>query len=135
MAAFRERLAAGDYDAVLGPGLREALRGAAADASLEAEIGALRLVLARLIQEEGDPARLASGVARVAGVSVQAARLRQGVAGDGEDLRAGLARAWAEFEAEMEQEGGERRGNARGGEEHDGDGPCHRGQREDDDGP
>jgi hypothetical protein len=119
LAAFRERLAAGDYDAVLGPGLRGALRGAAADASLEAEIGALRLVLARLLQEEGDPSRLASGVARVAGVSVQAARLRQSADADVDEVRATLLKVLADFEAEMEQKGGERANRARGGETHD----------------
>jgi hypothetical protein len=102
LAAFRARLEAGDYDAVLGPGLRGTLRGAAADAGLEAEIGALRLALARLLREEGDPSRLAAGVARVAGVAVQAARLRQGTDGDRQELRESLLRGLAELEADLE---------------------------------
>jgi hypothetical protein len=122
LAAFRARLAAGNYDAVLGPGLRGTLRGAAADAGLEAEIGALRLALARLLQEEGDPTRLAAGVARVAGVSVQAARLRLSGEGSPDDIRGALVKVLAEFEAEQERKGGQRGNATKGGEEDDVDG-------------
>jgi hypothetical protein len=100
LAGFRARLATGDYDALLGAGLRGALQGAAADEGLEAEIGALRLALARLLQEEADPSRLATGVARVAGVAVQAARLRR-LPGAGDEVRAALLQALAEYEAEQ----------------------------------
>lgn len=106
MVDFQARLATGDYDALLGAGLREALRGAAADDGLEAEIGALRLALARLLQEEGDPSRLATGVARVAGVAVQAARLRR-VPGAGDELREALLQGLAGYEAERAAKGGE----------------------------
>jgi hypothetical protein len=102
LAAFRDRLKAGDYDAMLGPGLRGTLRGAAEDAGLEAEIGALRLVLVRLLEEEQDPSRLAAGVARVAGVAVQAARLRQGGEAEMEEMRAVLLRGLEALEAEQE---------------------------------
>jgi hypothetical protein len=87
-AVFKDKLAAGNYDQMLGAGLGRTLRGAAADAGLEAEVGALRLALIRLLQEEQDPSRLAAGVARVAGVAVQAARLRLGGNADLDDLRA-----------------------------------------------
>ncbi|MCA9877143.1 MAG: hypothetical protein KC442_05165 [Thermomicrobiales bacterium] len=93
-------LAAGDFAALLDAGLREALHRAAAEAGLEAEIGALRLALAVLLQEERDPSRLASGVARVAAVAVQAARLRQGASEAGDDLAAVLARELAVLDAE-----------------------------------
>ncbi len=106
LAAFRARLEAGDSDAVLGPGLRGTLRGAAADPGLDAEIGALRLALTRLLREERDPARLATGVARVAGVSVQLARLRQHGDAAGESLRAAILRHLAIIDAE-EEGGGE----------------------------
>jgi hypothetical protein len=76
LALFRERLASGEYDAVIGEGLRRTLHDAAQDTTLEAEIGALRVALARLLHDEDNPIRLASGIARVAGVAVQAARLR-----------------------------------------------------------
>lgn len=100
MATFRARLAAGDYDALLGPGRRETLRGAAADPGLDAEVGALRVALARLLEEEGDASRLAAGVARIAGVAVQAARLRQG--GGNQETQEALRRVLAEIDAEVE---------------------------------
>lgn len=100
MVTFRALLASGDYDVLLGPGLRGVLGGAAADEGLEAEIGALRLALARLLQEEEDPSRLATGVARVAGVAVQAARLRR-LPGAGDALRDALSQGLADYEAEQ----------------------------------
>ena len=100
-AAFRARLAAGDHDALLGHGVRTTLHSVAADASMDAEIGALRLTLIRLLDEERDPARLAAGVARVAGVALQAARLRQEAGSDGHELRAMLLRGLAEMEEEQ----------------------------------
>jgi len=75
--SFAERLSAGDYASLITPGLRDALRQAAADAGLEAEIGALRVALLRLLQEERDPSRMATGIARVAGVALQAFRQQQ----------------------------------------------------------
>lgn len=101
---FRERLLAGNYDALIGRGLRRTLRGAAADASLEAEIGALRLTLVRLLNEEHDPSRLAAGVSRVAGVAVQAARLRTSPDADLEQIRALLLREIDAVEREYSQQ-------------------------------
>jgi hypothetical protein len=92
LAVFRQRLAAGDYDAILGQGARQTLHGAAADSGLEAEIGALRLTLARLLNEEQDPAKLAAGVSRVAGVAIQAARLRQSGSSELDEVRTMLLR-------------------------------------------
>jgi hypothetical protein len=101
LRTFRDRLAGGDYDALLGRGLRRTLRAAAADGGLEAEIGALRLALAKLLQEEHDPSRLAAGVSRVAGVAVQAARLRTSSDSDLDDIRAMLLRELESIEAEF----------------------------------
>jgi len=112
-ATFRARVAAGDYDAVLGPGLRGTLHGAAADAGLKTEIGALRLALVRLLEEERDPSRLAAGVARVVGVAVQAARLRHGNEADAEEIRSVLLRGLAAIEAEAEAEAEQGRREAR----------------------
>lgn len=92
LATFRKRLAAGNYDALIGQGLRRTLHGAAADQGLEAEIGALRLTLIRLLNEESDPSRLAVGVSRIAGVAVQAARLRNAPEADLESIRTLLLR-------------------------------------------
>ena len=104
MAAFRARLAAGNADALVRPELREGLRVVAADAGVEAEVGALRVALARLLEEEGDASRLAAGVARVAGVAVQAAKLRQG--GGDEETQAMLRRVLAQIDAEVEERRG-----------------------------
>mgnify|MGYP001445024594 FL=1 len=54
---------------------------AAAEASVNHELGALRYVLARLLAEEEDPIALAKAVARVASVSVQAARAQRAISG------------------------------------------------------
>ena len=108
LATFRARVAAGDYDAVLAPGLREVLRGAAADPGLDAEIGAMRLALVRLLDEERDASRMAVGVARVAGVAVQAARLRQGSDAGTEEIQSILRRVLADVDAETEQRRRER---------------------------
>lgn len=99
LSLFRTRLAAGDYDAVIGKGLRRTLQGAAADATLEAEVGALRVALAKLLREEDDPTRLAAGVSRVAGVAIQAARLRNASA-DVESFRNTFLRELDAFEKE-----------------------------------
>jgi hypothetical protein len=98
---FRARLAAGDYDALIGQGLRRTLQRAAADSSLEAEIGALRVALAKLLNEEDDASRLAAGVSRVAGVAVQAARLRNSASADGEGFRSTLLRELDAYEKEL----------------------------------
>lgn len=103
LETFRSSLAAGDYDAMLAPGLREVLRDAATDPGLDEEVGALRVALTRLLSEERDASRLAVGVARVAGVAVQAARLRQGSEGGADETQAILRRVLAEVDAETEQ--------------------------------
>lgn len=100
LARFRERLAGGSYDAVIGMGLRRTLRGAAADTGLEAEIGALRLTLVRLLNEEHDPSRLAAGVSRVASVAVQAARLRGGPDADLNEIQTLMMRELEAVERE-----------------------------------
>jgi hypothetical protein len=98
LAAFRQRLASGRFTAVLGRALRRTLRDAAAEAGLDAEVGAVRLALARLLTEERDPSRLAAAVARLTAVSVQAARLRQPTGADSE-LDALQAALFHEIEA------------------------------------
>ena len=97
-AAFRERLAGGDYRALLGPGVWSAIAQAGAATDLRGEIGLLRVVLARLLLEEDDPARLAQGTARVAGALVQAARAQHALSGDSAD---GLTDAVTRILAEL----------------------------------
>jgi len=97
-AHFRERLAGGDYRALLGPGVWSAIAEAGATSDLRGEIGLLRVVLARLLLEEDDPGRLAQGTARVAGALVQAARAQHALSGDSAD---GLTDAVTRILAEL----------------------------------
>ena len=80
-AAFRERLEAGDYRELFGGRLGEVMAQAAEEAGVADELGALRIVLARLMEEEDDLVVLAGLVARVASVSIQAARLQRAISG------------------------------------------------------
>lgn len=100
LAQFRALLKAGNYDAIVGRGLRRALRAAAADTSLEPEIGALRLTLVRLLVQESDLARLAASVARISSVAVQAARLRDCPGDVSEELRQALIQRTEQFDNE-----------------------------------
>lgn len=79
-AGFRRRPDAASYQELLGETLRAVLTQAAADRSLGDEIGALRVTLARLLVEEEDAGKLATNVARVAAVAVQAARVQSAMA-------------------------------------------------------
>ena len=54
---------------------------AAEEAGVTHELGALRVVMARLMEEEDDLVVLAGLVARVASVSIQAARIQRAITG------------------------------------------------------
>ena len=77
--------------------LAAALARAAADPGLDEEVGALRLTLARLLrEEEADPLKVATAVARLAAVGVQAARTRRALAEDGPDELLAAVESWLE---------------------------------------
>lgn len=97
---FRERLAQGDYRALLDPALWEVIATAGAERGLASEIGVLRVVLMRLVFEERDPSRLAQNAARIASVLVQAERAQHTLSGEMAD---GLAEAVTHILAEFEQ--------------------------------
>ena len=80
-AAFRARLESGDYRELFGGGLGEVMAQAAEQADVSDELGALRIVMARLMEEEDDLEVLAGLVARVASVSIQAARIQRVITG------------------------------------------------------
>lgn len=82
---FRRRLERGAYRELFGQQLDDILRQAALQRDLSDEIGALRFVLARLLVEERDLARLAANVARVAGVTIQAARAQRSISDETAD--------------------------------------------------
>jgi len=97
---FRERLAGGDYRALLEPAVWEVISAAGAERGLANEIGSLRVVLARLLAEEADAGRLAQNAARVTAVLVQAARAQHALSGEMADgLAEAVTHILAEFEA------------------------------------
>ncbi len=96
---FRRRLKQGDYQGVFEGWLKEVIAQAAAERSLTDEIGALRFVLARLLAEEDDLTKLATGVARVATVAIQAARTQRAISGE---LADGLTEALTQILTELD---------------------------------
>jgi hypothetical protein len=80
-AAFQARLDAGDYRGLFGERLSELMAQAAADGGVADELAVLRIVMARLLAEETDPVVLAKSIARVAAVSIQAARAQRALSG------------------------------------------------------
>lgn len=100
---FRERLEQGEYTALFDDHLSKVLHQAATAVSergLIDEIGALRLVLARLLMEEDDLTKLASNVTRVASVAVQAARAQRAISGD---VAQGLTSALTQILTELDE--------------------------------
>lgn len=98
---FRERLEAGNYRSLFDDYLARVIAQAAAERGVLEEIGALRLVLARLLVEEDDLTKLAANVARVASVAVQAARAQRAI--DGEVAQS-LTEALTQILIEMDQD-------------------------------
>ncbi len=81
---FHERLEAGSYRALYDDPIANVMHQAAvmvAEQGLIDELGALRIVLARIVMEEQDLTRLAANVTRVAHVAVQAARAQRVISG------------------------------------------------------
>ena len=98
-ASFRTRLESGDYRELLGKRLGEVMAQAAAEAGVMEELGALRIVMARLLTEEDDPVVLAPLIARIASVSIQAARAQRAINGRlAESLTEALTTILAELE-------------------------------------
>jgi hypothetical protein len=104
-AEFQRRLANGDYRELFGQVLREIIDQAGSEQGLADEIGILRVVLAKLLVEESDPAQLATNVARVATVAIQAARAQRAISGE---QAAGLTDAITRILVEMDGNEGAR---------------------------
>ena len=79
--SFKRRLESGEYRRLFGEKIAALMAQAAAEEGVDDEIAILRIVLARLMAEETDALKLAQAVARIAGVSVQAARVRRAISG------------------------------------------------------
>ena len=72
---------------------------AAAEAGVADELGALRVVMARLLTEEEDLVVLAPLIARIASVSIQAARVQRAISGQlAESLTEALTTILADLE-------------------------------------
>ena len=80
-AEFRRRMESGDYRGLFGERLSALMQQAASDGGVADELAVLRIVMARLVAEEDDPVTLAKAVARVAAVSIQAARAQRAING------------------------------------------------------
>lgn len=100
-AEFRARMDAGDYRGLFGERLAVLMAQAAADGSVADELAALRIVMARLLAEEPDPVILAKSIARVAAVSIQAARAQRAINGQ---LAEGLTEAITAILADLAPE-------------------------------
>ena len=85
-AAFHEKVRSGEHPALTEPAVAAALASAGEPTGLVAEIGMIRLALARLLDEEQDASRFAAGVARLVAVAVQVmnAQRRAGVGDEAE---------------------------------------------------
>ncbi len=102
-ARFQELLGRGEYVGFFDDKMIEVMRQAAqamSDRGLTEEIGALRVVLSRLVKEEKDLTKLASSVTRVASVAVQAARTQRAITGDAAQ---GLTSALTQILAELDE--------------------------------
>lgn len=100
--AFLERLEQGEYAALFDENVSRVIAQAAQamrERGPDDEIGALRFVMARLLAEEDDPAKLASSVTRVVTAAIQAARTRRAIGGDtAESLTGALTQILAELD-------------------------------------
>lgn len=97
-AAFRQRMAGGNYRDLLAREVAQIITQAGREGSLIEEIGALRVVLTRLLDEEDDPRRLAESIPRVVGATVRALKTQRTI--DGEtagDLTEALTRILLEM--------------------------------------
>ena len=98
-SSFLSRLESSDYRELLGDRLGEVMAGAAAEAGVANELGALRIVMARLLTEEEDLVVLAPLIARIASVSIQAARVQRAISGQlAESLTEALTTILADLE-------------------------------------
>lgn len=82
---FQERVARGVYKELYDPPVRMLIEEGAALQGVEEELGAIRFALARLMNEEEDPSKLATGVARLASATVQLLRVVRPAANQSDD--------------------------------------------------
>lgn len=88
----------GNYRNLLGPELARLLEEAGRDGSLTEEIGALRVAMKRLLDDNTvDSRQLAEGLARIVGATLRALQARRTIAGEAaNDLMAVMKRVLQE---------------------------------------
>lgn len=74
---FSDGIEIGNYEALLTEPVRKILREGAAIRHLDEELGAIRFALAKLLAEELDANKLATGVARLTTAAVQTMKFGQ----------------------------------------------------------
>ena len=88
VSTFQERLERGEYRGLLDLNVQQVIDQAAAQITehgLVDELGALRMVLARILLEEKDLSRMVANVTRVASVAVRAAQAQRVISGQAAD--------------------------------------------------
>jgi hypothetical protein len=98
---FRERIADGRFDDLLEGPLQRVLQEAAAIRGMDIELGALRFALAKLLAEETDASKLASGLARLTSAIAQAQKVQLTI---GNATDASLAALLNEILIDLEQD-------------------------------
>lgn len=103
ISRFQERLEQGEYRGLFDLNVKQVIDQAAAQVSehgLIDELGALRMVLARILLEEKDLSRVVTNVTRVASVAVRAAQAQRVISGQAADgLTDALTRILVEINA------------------------------------
>jgi hypothetical protein len=95
---FRRRLERGNYRELFDLHIAAVIAHADSEGSLADEIGALRLVLARVLAEEEDPARLATSIPHIVDAVVRAVRAQRTLSGAmAEDLTEALTQILLEM--------------------------------------
>lgn len=94
----RRGVASGNYRNLLGPELARLLEEAGRDGSLTEEIGALRVAMKRLLDDNTvDSRQLAEGLARIVGATLRALQAQRTISGEAaNDLLAAMARVLQE---------------------------------------
>jgi len=98
---FRRRIEAGDFRGLFDAKLAEIMAQAAAETQLAEEIGALRVAIARVMNQlpqEDDPTKLVTSLARLTHASVQAHRARHALTGgQADDLSQAITKVLLEI--------------------------------------
>jgi hypothetical protein len=100
---FRRRLADGTYQELVGKRLAATIKEAAQAAGVDDEIGALRVVMARLLgelQTDRDPLKVAGAIVRIAAATIAAQRAKRLISGQAaDDLTDAISTILEELEA------------------------------------